>query len=99
MSDFTPVVEPYEGPAGRSGFLVRTPYSEGFVSELKTLPKRDRWWNLDESAAWWIAEEQIAKVGDWLVFYFGSFERVDAETGAIDIVTSRGVVARQERLL
>lgn len=99
MTDRTPQIEPWEGPGDRDGYLVRTPYHEGFIAELKTLSSADRRWDWDGTGAWWVAAEHEDVVRHWLVRYFDGYELVDADTGAVDFFTASGPQARQERFL
>lgn len=91
----TPTIEPYEGPEGRDGALVRTDYHEGFIAELKTLPVPDRRWDYDGSGAWWVAASHEDLVGHYLIRYFGGFGKVDPDTGETDYVDASGEVTRQ----
>lgn len=97
MSPRNAQVEPYDGADGKDGLLVRTPYHEGFVAELKALPWKDRAWLPD--TGWWVAAAHEDVIGHLLLQYFGGFERIDAGTGEVEYVDSSGAVARQGRLL
>ncbi|GMV07393.1 MAG: hypothetical protein AMXMBFR53_36680 [Gemmatimonadota bacterium] len=99
MTDRTPQMEPWDGPAGRAGYLLRTPYHEGFIAELKTLSSADRRWDWDGTGAWWVAAEHEDVVRHWLLRYFDAYEVVDVDTGAVDFFTAGGPQARQERFL
>ncbi len=42
---------------GKPGFLVKTPYDDFFLEQLREMvPVRDRWFNRPRKG-WWIAEE------------------------------------------
>lgn len=88
-------LEPYVGPDDRDGFLVRTPYHEGFVHDLKDqVPSSHRrWW--EDSKAWWVDAAFEDLLADLLLRYFDAFERVDADTGEVEYVGRGGVRARQ----
>jgi hypothetical protein len=80
----------------RPGFLVRTPYHEGFREEVKGLPTADRRW-VPHEGAWWVAEDYREWAERRTQELFGYVEIVD-EDGAIETI-SPGARSRQERLL
>ena len=64
MPELIPAIEPdVPGRDGRSGLLLRAPYREGLVAELKrALPRPHRYWD-EGVGAWWIdaREEEHAE--------------------------------------
>ena len=79
----------------RPGILVQTPYSEEFVEELKSLPRRDRAWDSEEKV-WWVAEAHRDRVQELVIHHFGAVEVVD-EDGACETISPQART-RQERL-
>jgi len=64
-----PTGNPHEGtPSGQRGIVIDSPYSEGFVYDLKTLPQWARTWNGD---AWIVDDCFAAFAGDLCRRYFG----------------------------
>ncbi|MDI7267501.1 MAG: hypothetical protein QME96_05865 [Myxococcota bacterium] len=88
-------IEPCDGPGDRDGYLVQTPFHEGFIHDLKDQvpPSHRRWW--DTSKAWWVDAECEDLLTDLLLRYFDGFERVDADTGEVEYVGRGGARARQ----
>ena len=69
--------EPDEG--GRAGVLLRTPYDETFISDLKSsIPAADRKW-LKDRGAWWVAAEHEQLATELAGFAFGAVIVIDAD--------------------
>ncbi len=86
----TPRFEPIPGPDDRDGYMLTSPYNEGFVAELKAMiPYRDRqWWA--SSKAWWIAASSFDVAVHLVRRYFGAHELIDADTGEVIHVGADG---------
>lgn len=83
-------MEAYPGPDDRDGFLVRTPFDDAFVEELKAMvPSADRRWWAD-SRAWWVAAEQEDLLVHLLLRRFGGYEVYDEDAGEVVIVGRDG---------
>lgn len=92
-----PVLEPCDGPDDRPGVLLRTPYSEIFIDQLKAqVPPDDRRWWAD-SKGWWVAEEWTEEAEEIAIHAFGEIQVVD-EDGHTLIKTADGQRIRQEGL-
>lgn len=95
-----PSVEPgVPGRDDRPGLLVRTPYDERLVEELKSqIPRPDRYWNPEGEGAWWVAEEHEELVMFLLHQHWPEVMVCGAE-GEPDLLVGRGgVVFEQGRL-
>lgn len=90
-----PRVEPCPDDEEREGFLLATPYSEGFVADLKGgVPARDRAWDA-HGKRWWCAAEHAETVFALLLEYFGAYELVDEDTGELTHIDRSGARAVQ----
>ena len=90
-----PRVEPYPDDEEREGYMIATPYSEGFVADLKAaVPSRDRAWNAG-SRMWWAEESHAETVFALLLEYFGAYELVDEDTGELTHIDRSGARAVQ----
>lgn len=99
MASQPPSIEPSDdGPNGRDGFLVRTPFSAEWIADLKQLlPSKDRrWW--EDSHCWWVAAEHMETIEKLTLAHFGELEVTD-EDGAVEMRTRAGERMVQERLL
>lgn len=81
----------------RPGLLLRAPYNEQFIDELKsTLPGADRYWS-PALEGWWLAEECEDAVVELVLYHYGEVMLLDPDGG--DELIDRHGRARQERLL
>lgn len=87
--------DPAQRPKPRPGFLLRTPYVEGFVDDLKRLPAADRQWT---GEAWWIAERHEARVLEMVIAMYGGLTIINPGQAADEVVDRHGR-SIQERLL
>lgn len=82
---------------GRTGVLVRTPFSAPFNDTLKAMvPRGDRWWN-EAATGWWVSERHAPVVQHLVREHFGNVEITDAE-GETVTYTRAGEKLHQESL-
>jgi hypothetical protein len=81
---------------GRPGLLVRTPFYQGFIDDVKAaVPQPDRYWS-DDKQGWWVAPGYEAAVVQLITTAFGG-GRIIAPEG--DVVFDHNGRAEQGRLL
>jgi hypothetical protein len=84
--------------SGRPGVLVKTPFSDAFLLQLKALvPYTDRWWN-ERAVGWWCAQPYQDVVEHIVRDVFGTYELED-EDGLVVTYTAAGEKLYQEELL
>lgn len=81
----------------RMGLLLSSPYDEGLVETLKSLPRADRWWDA-EREGWWVAAAHEEFVIEAAVAVFGAVKIVGLE-GESDYYVDRHGRSVQDRLL
>lgn len=83
---------------GRPGVLVKTPFSDAFLLQLKAMVPRDgRWWN-EYASGWWVAIPYRSVVEHLVRDIFGTYELED-EDGQVITYTPAGEKLVQESLL
>lgn len=92
-----PRIEPCRvGPDGRPGVLVRTPFDEAVIEQLKTIPTKDRrWW--PEVGAWWVSAEQADLAEHFVRSRWDEVDVVGLD-GGITTETKGGHRIRQESI-
>lgn len=81
----------------RQGLLLRAPYNETFIDEIKsTIPQSDRYWS-PALEGWWLAEECEDTAIALLLEHYGEVMLIDPNGG--DELIDRHGRSRQERLL
>jgi len=82
---------------GRPGVLVKTPFSDAFLLQLKGMvPSGDRWWN-EHAKGWWVAIVHQDVMEHIVREVFGSVE-IEDEDGNVICLTAAGEKLYQEPL-